>query len=467
MKKIFCLLFCFLSIVVYGQLRLPNIIADNMVLQQKKRNKIWGWCNPKEKITVNFYHKNYQTISNDAGEWALYLSALPAGINSNLIVSSSTEKIICKNVVLGEVWLCGGQSNMEWKMGGLQNVYADELKIANNNQIRFVVADRSISTTPKDNITIEKTWSTITPHSIGHCSAVAYWFAKKMQAKLQVPIGLVISNWGTTGAESWISQTGLKKFPNYLYTKKNEDTSNNQINKNKPSVLFNSMIAPLINLSIKGVIWYQGETNTDRPIEYKTLFPSLIKDWRTHWKSGDFPFLFVQLSSYGKIFESPCESNWSLVREAQSKALTLNNTAMAVTIDLGEPDNIHPFKKKEIGERLSDCALEKVYHTIKKESEGPTLIKQTIDKNRILLQFKNATGGIVIKGPKVSHIAIAGKDKKFFWADVSVFGNTLVVESQHVIDPIAVRYAWADSPVSANLYNTNGFPASPFRTDNW
>lgn len=467
MKKIFCLLFCFLSIAVFGQLRLPNIIADNMVLQQKKRNKIWGWCNPKEKITVNFYHKNYQTVSNDAGEWALYLSALPAGITSNLIVSSSTEKIICKNVVLGEVWLCGGQSNMEWKMGGLQNVYADELKIANNNQIRFVVADRSISTTPKDNITIEKTWSTITPHSIGHCSAVAYWFAKNMHAKLQVPIGLVISNWGATGAESWISQSGLKKFPNYLYTKKNEDTSTNQINKNTPSVLYNAMIAPLINLSLKGVIWYQGETNTDRPIEYKTLFPSLIKDWRTQWKSGDFPFLFIQLSSYGKIFESPCESNWSLVREAQSKALTLNNTAMAVTIDLGEPDNIHPFKKKEIGDRLSDCALEKVYHTIKKESEGPTLIKQTIDKNRILLQFKNATGGIVIKGPKVSHIAIAGKDKKFFWADVSVFGNTLVVESQHVIDPIAVRYAWADSPVSANLYNANGFPASPFRTDNW
>ena len=466
MKKIFCLLFCFLSIAVFGQLRLPNIIADNMVLQQKKRNKIWGWCNPKEKITVNFYHKNYQTVSNDAGEWALYLSALPAGITSNLIVSSSTEKIICKNVVLGEVWLCGGQSNMEWKMGGLQNVYADELKIANNNQIRFVVADRSISTTPKDNITIEKTWSTITPHSIGHCSAVAYWFAKNMHAKLQVPIGLVISNWGATGAESWISQSGLKKFPNYLYTKKNEDTSTNQINKNTPSVLYNAMIAPLINLSLKGVIWYQGETNTDRPIEYKTLFPSLIKDWRTQWKSGDFPFLFIQLSSYGKIFESPCESNWSLVREAQSKALTLNNTAMAVTIDLGEPDNIHPFKKKEIGDRLSDCALEKVYHTIKKESEGPTLIKQTIDKNRILLQFKNATGGIVIKGPKVSHIAIAGKDKKFFWADVSVFGNTLVVESQHVIDPIAVRYAWADSPVSANLYNANGFPASPFRTDN-
>jgi sialate O-acetylesterase len=467
MKKIFCLLFCFLSIAVFGQLRLPNIIADNMVLQQKKRNKIWGWCNPKEKITVNFYHKNYQTVSNDAGEWALYLSALPAGITSNLIVSSSTEKIICKNVVLGEVWLCGGQSNMEWKMGGLQNVYADELKIANNNQIRFVVADRSISTTPKDNITIEKTWSTITPHSIGHCSAVAYWFAKNMHAKLQVPIGLVISSWGATGAESWISQSGLKKFPNYLYTKKIEDTSTNQINKNTPSVLYNAMIAPLINLSLKGVIWYQGETNTDRPIEYKTLFPSLIKDWRTQWESGDFPFLFVQLSSYGKIFESPCESNWSLVREAQSKALTLNNTAMAVTIDLGEPDNIHPFKKKEIGDRLSDCALEKVYHTIKKESEGPTLIKQTIDKNRILLQFKNATGGIVIKGPKVSHIAIAGKDKKFFWADVSVFGNTLVVESQHVIDPIAVRYAWADSPVSANLYNANGFPASPFRTDNW
>ena len=218
MKKIFCLLFCFLSIVVFGQLRLPNIIADNMVLQQKKTNKIWGWCNPKEKITVNFYHKNYQTISNDEGEWALYLSALPAGVTSNLIVSTSTEKIICKNVVLGEVWLCGGQSNMEWKMGGLQNVYADELKIASNNQIRFVVADRSISTSPKDNITIEKNWSTITPYSIGHCSAVAYWFAKKMQTNLQVPIGLVISNWGATGAESWISQTGLKKFPNYINT---------------------------------------------------------------------------------------------------------------------------------------------------------------------------------------------------------------------------------------------------------
>jgi sialate O-acetylesterase len=467
MKKIFCLLFCFLAIAVFGQLRLPNIIADNMVLQQKKTNKIWGWCNPKEKITVNFYHKTYKTISNDAGEWALYLPALPAGITSNLIVSTSSEKIICKNVALGEVWLCSGQSNMEWKMGGLQNVYADELNIANNNQIRFVVADRSISTTPKDNITIEKTWSTITPYSVGHCSAVAYWFAKKMQAKLQIPIGLVISNWGTTGAESWISQTGLKKFPNYLYNQKIEDTSTKQINKNTPSVLFNAMIAPLINLTIKGVIWYQGETNTDRPIEYKTLFPSLIKDWRNQWKSGDFPFLFVQLSSYGKIFESPCESNWSLVREAQSKALKLNNTAMAVTIDLGEPNNIHPFKKKEIGERLANCALEKVYRLVKNESSGPTLLKHTIQKNKIILQFNNASNGLVINGTKLTHIAIAANDKKFFWAEATIKHNRIIVQSKNVLNPVAVRYAWADCPISANLFNSNGLPASPFRTDNW
>lgn len=467
MKKILCLLFCFLAKAVFGQLRLPNIIADNMVLQQKKTNKIWGWCNPKEKITVNFYHKNYTTISNDAGEWAVYLSALPAGITSNLIVFTSSEKIICKNIVLGEVWLCGGQSNMEWKMGGLQNVYANELKIANNKQIRFVVADRSMSTTPKHNIAIEKTWSVITPYSIGNCSAVAYWFAKKMQAKLNVPIGLVVSNWGATGAESWISQSGLKNFPNYLYNKNIEDTSTNEINKNTPSVLFNAMIAPLINLSIKGVIWYQGETNTDRPLEYKTLFPCLIKDWRTVWKSGDFPFLFVQLSSYGKICESPCESNWALVREAQSKALALKNTAMAVTIDLGESDNIHPIKKKEIGERLANSALEKVYQLEKTESGGPILLKQTLQKNKIILQFKNASNGLTINGAKLSHIAIAANDKKFFWADATIKHNRIIVQSKNVLNPVAVRYAWADCPISGNLFNSNGFPASPFRTDNW
>jgi len=244
-------------------------------------------------------------------------------------------------------------------------------------------------------------------------------------------------------------------------------TSGNGVIENQPAVLYNGMIAPLLPLSIRGVIWYQGESNADMPYEYRSLFPSMINDWRNRWGEGDFPFLFVQLSSFGPLTTKPVESNWALLREAQTQTLSLPNTAMAVTIDIGDPENIHPQQKKEVGDRLASGAMKLVYGKSKLISSGPQLKSFKIQDNQIILQFNNAENGLMIIGKKLKYFAIAGADKKFVWADAVIKGNQIIVSNKLIQNPVAVRYAWADSPVEANLYNKEGYPAVPFRTDDW
>jgi len=235
----------------------------------------------------------------------------------------------------------------------------------------------------------------------------------------------------------------------------------------QPAVLYNAMIAPLLPLAMRGVIWYQGESNANHAAEYRALFPAMIQDWRNRWGQGEFPFLFVQLSSFGKLQSTPVESNWALLREAQTMALRLPNTAMAVTIDIGDPADIHPKQKKEVGDRLAAEALRMVYAQNTAVSAGPKLIQFMAQGNRAVLEFEHAGSGLTARGGPLKHFAIAGADRKFYWAEASIEGNKVILRAPEVPIPVAVRYAWADSPVEANLFNPAGFPAEPFRTDNW
>jgi len=247
-------------------------------------------------------------------------------------------------------------------------------------------------------------------------------------------------------------------------------TGGNGAIEHQPAVLYNAMIAPILPLSIRGAIWYQGESNADNTkdaLEYSTLFPAMINDWRNHWGQGDFPFLFVQLSSFGAVRTEPAECNWGFLREAQTKTLALPNTAMAVTIDVGNPTNIHPQQKKEVGDRLAAGALKTVYGKTKLVAGGPQLKGFSIKGNQVILEFSNTGTGLMIKGKELKHFAVAGADKKFVWADAVIKGNTIVVSCKTGVKPVAIRYAWANSPVDANLYNKEGFPAVPFRTDEW
>jgi len=638
-KKLLILSLAFTQILS-AQLRLPSFISDNMVLQQKKVNRIWGWSKAQQLIKVDFNGKKYPAYANNNGEWEVFLQPANAGNAGSLIVSADSEHIVLKNILMGEVWVCSGQSNMEWTMGMSPVTYKDELKTAGNDNIRFVVINNTFANIPQQDVTLEKRWSPVNPSTITGCSAVAYWYAKKLYQTLHVPIGLIVTSWGGTFAQSWISFEGLHDFENYtstyvekikpldlgtidkqrqllkvkyqksileksafvkevvkpdfddtnwkeMYLPKQwedqgypaldgivvyriafniseadagkeavlnlppvDDMDSTYINgafigsiyqwdafrtykipmgilrkgknilvikvqfdggsgglsemenrynitignkiiplagnakfyivsvledttggngdiEHQPTVLFDGMIAPLLPISICGVIWYQGESNADMPYEYRSLFPSMINDWRNRWGQGDFPFLFVQLSSFGPLTTKPVESNWALLREAQAQTLSLPNTAMAVTIDIRDPVNIHPPKKKEVGDRLAAGAMKLVYGKTKQVSSGPQLKNFRIKGNQIILQFSNAENGLMIKGNELKYFAIAGADKKFVCAVAVIKGNQIIVSNKLISKPAAVRYAWADSPVDANLYNREGYPAVTFRTDDW
>ncbi len=643
MKLVFLFVSLFVAELLPAQLKLPAFFTDNMVLQQQKTNRIWGWAKPNDMVSVTFNKKTYKGLVNEQGTWQIFTEPANAGEVGAVVVKAGNETIQLNNVLLGEVWVCSGQSNMEWKLNMLGNTYTDEIKTAANNNIRFVVFNKTYSNTPQQDVTLEKKWSVIQPDNTGDCSAVAYWFAKKLYQQLHVPIGLVVTAWGGTPAEAWTSFEGLYAFPNYtntfvekikslhlndinrqtqlllekyqqtvrdksglmnelikpdyndskwpeMYLPKHwelqgfptmdglvayrvhfnltdaqlvgdavlhlpaiddqdstfingvfvgtngqwdalrnykvpagilkvgdnvlvikvqddgggggldaiDDRFNLMINQqtislkgnakyniiaakeditggngniqNQPAVLFNGMIAPVLPLSIKGAIWYQGESNADnneRSVEYRALFPAMIKDWRNQFSQGDFPFLFVQLSSFGPLKNEPAESNWALLREAQTNTLKLPNTGMAVTIDVGNPQNIHPVQKKEVGDRLAAIALQSTYNYSTAVSSGPQFEIAQFIKNQVVLEFSNVNNGLMMKGNILKYFAIAGADKKFVWANASIQGNKIVVSHKNISAPKAVRYAWADSPVDANLYNKEGFPAVPFRTDNW
>jgi sialate O-acetylesterase len=634
----------FITLLLYttvvGEVKLPKLISDNMVLQRDTKLTIWGWAAVGEKVSVQFNKLTYTTTTGADSTWRVTLYAQKAGGPYNMEIKGS-NKIVIKNILIGEVWVCSGQSNMELPMERVKEKYAAVIARSTNPAIRqFNVA--ATFEFQKQRTDFESgSWVAANPQTVLQFTAVGYFFAKELYEKYKVPIGLIKASVGGSPAEAWLNEEALKSFPTHLQVlaKYKQDgyidsirnaerqfrdnwyqtiwTNDKGLHGSKPwydpafdvsswstmkipgywddnglkgvngvvwfrkdievpasmtgrpvklllgrivdqdsvfvngrfagtvgyqypprryelpagmlqpgkntivvrvinsagrggfiadkpyqlisgdevvdltgewhfalgttapplpsqtffqyqpTGLFNAMIAPMLNYSIKGVIWYQGESNAGRPKEYSTLFPTVITTWRQQWKQGDFPFLFVQLANYMQTKDEPGESNWALTREAQYRGLLQPRTGMAVTIDLGEWNDIHPLNKEDVGKRL---ALWAQYHdgNYNVVYSGPLLAGRKIMDDKIILTFSSIGSGLIAKGGgELKYFAIAGADKKFVWAKAAIKGRNVIVWSDQVPKPEAVRYAWADNPEGANLYNKEGLPASPFRTDSW
>jgi sialate O-acetylesterase len=454
-----------------AEVRLAGIFSSEMVLQRNHEIVIWGWADKGERVSVSFNQLTKKTKADANGKWKVVFPQMDAGGPYDMKVQGKNI-IALSNILIGDIWICSGQSNMGFALKNAND--ADkEIAAANYPSIRIASIPRTMPLQPMDDIK-PISWQACSPETIPDFSAVAYFFGRSVFNEINVPIGLINTSWGGTNVEAWTSLdylTRADKYRNYIPAiPENKETKQEvEVHPNKVHTsLFNGMINPILDLPVKGVIWYQGESNAYEGILYRTLFPNMIQCWRDKWKQPDLPFLFVQLANYTEELPEPAKSNWAMLREAQLLTLTVPNTAMSVAIDVGDAKDIHPKNKQDVGYRLSRNALKLAYGKAVADS-GPIYQSKQTEGNKIILSFKNIEGGLVAKDKYgyLKSFAVAGEDKKFYWAKAMIKGDQIVVYSDHVANPAAVRYAWADNPGDANLYNTEGLPASPFRTDDW
>ena len=480
-----------------AEVKLPAVLSDNMVLQQQSDARFWGWAAPGEKVEVQgSWTKEASkpvTVGND-GKWKTSLKTPKAG-GPYTITVKGTNTIMLENVLIGEVWVCSGQSNMEFHLPHATNG-KQEVAEANFPQIRFFNVSGAYSASPADEV--KGSWYECHPKTAGGIFAVPYFFGRKLHTELNVPIGLVCPAMGATPARAWTSGKMLVEKNMYAHEVKlvsDEETiaiagakyeaemakwqeavdkadaagaslparpgGLPRIGARYPSALFNGMISPLASSTIKGVIWYQGENDVSGLAWYKPLFPNLIQSWRDAWGLGDFPFYHVQLPPYDY---GP--SNSALFREVQMKSLSMKNVGLAVTLDVGDFKNIHPPHKKEVGERLALWALAKDYGKKDIVCSGPIYKGMKVEGGKIRLSFEYTGSGMVAKDGTLANFVIAGADKKFVPAKAMIDSDTIVVSSDKVAKPVAVRYAFDNAGVSS-LFNKEGLPASSFRTDDW
>ena len=456
------------SVAGMSQVVLPPFFNCNMVLQKGIDIPVWGWASPGEKVTVTFEKTVVKTRTGKNGKWLVKLPKMEYGGPYKMTIQGKNLRTI-ENIMIGEVWVCSGQSNMEWKVSNTKN--ADkEMAAANYPDIRLFTVKKRVSKDPQENLE-EGEWWICTPQSVPDFSAVGYYFGRNLNEHLKVPIGLIHTSWGGTVAETWMSPEAIAGDPDFsamLEKLKSVDMNAKKVGPNEyPTLLYNGMLNPIIPYGIRGAIWYQGESNAGRAQQYKRVFPEMIKDWRTKWNQGNFPFLFVQLANYQKPVAEPAESDWAELREAQTQTLQLENTGMATIIDVGEADNIHPKDKQTVGYRLS-LAARKVAYGETLVYTGPTYKEKKVEGNKIYLTFDNVGKGLKVndKYGYINGFTIAEKEGGFKWAKATVVNeNTVMVTSDAVQNPADVRYGWANNPDDLNLYNADGLPANPFRTD--
>ena len=485
-----------------ADVKLPAIFNDHMVLQQEVAVPVWGWAASGEKVTVEFAGQTASTQADADGKWMVRLSSLTANPHSAEFVVRGANTITVTDVIVGEVWFASGQSNMEMKVKAAQNAET-EIAAANYSDLRFFQpaaanADEPLSDT-------EGKWVECMPATVGDFSAAAYFFARDLDTALQQPVGIVSSSVGGSMVEWWTSQPALAatpeakpildfwnekiadwpaRKPKYdammeVYRKGVAAAKENHTPEPKPprgeaykpgslfqpANLFNGMVAPVIPYAIRGAFWYQGESNRDRPNQYRALLPAMIRDWRARWGQGDFPFLIVQLPNYQERKPEPAESPLALQREAQAFAAAHTPKALMIeTIDIGDAASIHPKNKQDVGHRLSLAALSQVYGK-GGEWSGPLMESTKVEGSGIRVKFSHAEG-LAAKDSPLRGFAIAGEDRRFVWADAQIDHDSVLLSAPAVPKPVAVRYAWADNP-ECNLVNAAGLPAAPFRSDNW
>jgi sialate O-acetylesterase len=470
------LLLIFFCSMGQAQVVLPPFFNCNMVLQQGIPIPVWGWASPGEKVSVTFNNKTVTTKTGKDGKWKVSLQSMNYGGPYNMVIKGKNLRTI-ENILIGEVWVCSGQSNMEFNLSSALNGQA-EIATSDYPEIRLFTVKKRIAQTPQEDLE-EGEWWQCSPVSSPKFSAVAYFFGRALYLNLKVPIGLINTSWGGTVAETWTSPETIAKNPDFASKledlKKLDIADYNQKNEKKlgpnayPTLLYNGMINPLVPYGIKGAIWYQGEGNAGRAFQYRRVFSDMIKDWRTQWEQGDFPFLFVQLANFMKADSLPAESTWAELREAQTMALSLPKTGMASAIDVGDALDIHPKDKQTVGKRLALSAL-KVAYNQNIENQGPVYSSMKASGNKIEITFDHVGKGLLAKDKYgyLKGFTISGSNHKFYWAKAVINGtNTIQVSSPDVAEPVAVRYGWANNPDDANLYNSDGLPAYPFRTDKW
>jgi sialate O-acetylesterase len=621
-----------------AQIKLPRIFTDNMVVQRDKPLKVWGWTSKGGVVTVSFNGQESSAKADRTGYWEATLKPMTFGGPYEMTVKDKAGSKVLRNVLIGDVWFCSGQSNMEmpiqgWNKDSIMNA-GKEIKAANYPQIRLFTIEKATSFTPADDV--KGQWEVCSPATVGAFSATAYFFGRKLNTELNIPIGLINSTWGGTNIQAWTSwdemskdekykQIDMKAFAikqknwtqnlerykaavandpglkerwyavdfntsswkeismpksyeqseigsadgivwykkefeldaaqikepatlnlgaiddwdetyingllvgktnvyserrsykiepgvlkagkNVLVVKVNDTGGNGGFTGNAedvnldfdivqlslagkwtykpavittqfdvndpgpngfPSQLYNAMVAPVIKFPIKGAIWYQGEANAHEAYAYRSMFPAMIRDWRAKWHD-EFPFIWVQLASFMQPVATPSESGWAALREAQHMTLALPKTGEAIAIDIGEANDIHPKNKQDVGYRLALAAL-KVAYDKNVTYSGPVYQSMEVKGNKIILSFANVENGLTAKNDRYGYLkgfAIAGADQKFVWAKATIEGDKVIVTSDAVVQPVAVRYAWGNNPDDANLYNVGGLPASPFRTDNW
>lgn len=446
--------------VARAEVKLPKIFGSGMVVQQKQKMLVWGWADKGEKVSVSLGESKGEATAGDDGKWQLKLDPPAAGGPYELVVAGA-NKIALSDVLVGEVWVCSGQSNMEWPVSASLNPN-EEKAAATFPKIRMFTVKKVPAEQPQDDC--EGAWATCSPDTVLRFSAVGYFFARKLHQDLDVPVGMINSSWGGTICEAWTSRPALENemFTEVFKPILDRGGAFKPGNPNQPSVLYNGMLKPIIPYGVKGAIWYQGESNIGRAEQYATLFPAMIADWRKSWGQEKFPFIFVQLAPYRYNGQDP--ANLAEAWDSQLKTIDVPDVGMAVTTDIGNVKDIHPKNKQEVGRRLALWALANTYGKTG-EFSGPIYESMAIEGNKIRLKFKHVGGGLVAEGGKpLSHFTIAGEDEKFVDATATIENDTVVVQSDAVAKPVAVRFAWSDT-AEPNFFNKGGLPASPFRTD--
>ena len=469
-----------LSSPASADVTLPRVLGSGMVLQRDLPVPVWGWAEAGEKVSVSFAGQSKTVKAGDDGSWMVKLAPLKASAKAASLTIEGDNKITIENILVGEVWICSGQSNMEWRL--IQGVKGrEEVEGADHPLIRlFDVPGHTTSPLPREKGA--GSWRMCAPKSASGFSAVGYFFGRRLLKELGVPVGLIGSNWGGTRIEPWVPVEGFESVPELsgLAHQVEQYQSSTRVGGSSPAAIYNSMVHPLTPFAMRGGIWYQGESNGNEGTSYYHKKHALVRGWRKVFQNTDLAFYWVQLANYQRESREPAGGEgWAKIRAAQTRALDIPGTGMAVITDIGAANDIHPRNKQDVGWRLAQWALNQTYGRKKLVPSGPLYKSVEVEGNSVRLSFRHVGKGLMVgrksgleparelEEGKLEHFAVAGADRKWFWAEAAIDGDTVVVRSKDVPKPLAVRYAYTMNPARANLYNRDGFPAGPFRTDSW